>query len=95
MNESYKDLEEGKKIKNMDDLKLNKYYILEIEYPEDIYNTDAYEIIIKLENSLKIKSIDSNKVFWVNVDNVEVLDELPKKYIRKEKLEEINKKIEE
>lgn len=50
-------------------------------------------VIIKLENSLKIADLEINEIKWYNSNiQIQVLDEVPDKYFRKEKLEKLKEK---
>jgi hypothetical protein len=48
------------------------------------------KILIKLENSIKLEDIDTNEIKWYRTTQaIMLLDKLPIKYFRKEKLDKI------
>lgn len=77
-------------------LKLNsltegKYYTISFEF-YDVYsskdiNIIEIQVLIKLENSIKIKLIQKNEIKWYSSNKyIQLFDEIPLKYYRKEKL---------
>lgn len=47
-------------------------------------------VLIKLDNSIKIRFVDTNEEKWYNSNaNILCLDEVPVRYLRKEKLDKI------
>jgi hypothetical protein len=81
------------KIENLNKLQEGKTYIISFDINE--YTTSKKfilletKVLIKLENSIKLSI--KNEVVWYSVDTlVKILDEIPAKYLRKEKLENLN-----
>jgi hypothetical protein len=71
-----------------------KYYTISFEF-NDIYSSKELNIIeiqvlIKLENSIKIKLIQKNETKWYpSTKYIQLFDEIPVKYFRKEKLKKL------
>ena len=61
----------------------------------DLYKTKdpniiEIQILIKLENSIKIKILEKNEVKWFSSTKIiQFYDEIPVKYFRKEKLKKL------
>lgn len=75
-------------------LREGAYYTISFD-PYDMYNMKditiiEVQILIKLENSIKVKLIDKNEIKWyTSFKHIQVFDEIPIKYFRKEKLKKI------
>lgn len=76
------------------DLEEGKIYTISFQINE-LYSNQKIEcvkVLIKLENSIQLEYMDSNGVKWQRTTTpIILLDELPIKYFRKEKLEKIEK----
>lgn len=79
----------------LNQLEEGKYYAISFDYI-DMYsskkiNIIEIQILIKLENSMKIKLIEENKIQWHESGTyIQMFDEIPLKYYRKEKLIKLN-----
>jgi len=48
------------------------------------------QVLIKLENSIKIKFIEKDEIKWLSsTKHIQMFDEIPLKYFRKDKLKKI------
>ena len=79
---------------NLKELEEGKIYTITFDVNEN-YNKQKIKcirIVIKLENSMKVEDIDTDEIKWYRSGvAIKILDELPVKYLRKEKLEKIEK----
>ena len=79
---------------HLEDLKQGKIYTITFDTHESYskQKIKCVKVLIKLENSIKLEDIDTDEIKWYRTDIIIVLlDELPVKYLRKEKLEKIEK----
>jgi hypothetical protein len=75
------------------DLQEGKCYTITFDISLYSERVDIIEIqvLIKLENTIKLKFIDTNKTIWYQTNKgIKIFDEIPLKYYRKEKLQKIN-----
>lgn len=75
------------------DLQENKCYTISFDVSLYSERVDIVEIqvLIKLENSIKLKFIDTSKFMWYPSEkSIKIFDEIPLKYYRKLKLDKIN-----
>lgn len=74
----------------MKDLEEGKIYTLTFDKHEQYSNQKilCVEIIVKLKKTIKMRNLDTNEIKWYRIESssVEILDEVPIKYFRKEKL---------
>lgn len=79
---------------HLSDLEENKIYTItyDVNATYSQQKIMCVKVLIKLKNSIKLEDIDSNEIKWQRtMTPIILLDELPIKYIRKEKLEKIEK----
>lgn len=83
-----------KTLTNLETLEENKTYILTLEPYASTTTLLEVKVIIKLKNTIKLE-INNEQKWWLVSKAIIVYDEMPIKYIRKEKLEKINDKNED
>ena len=78
----------------LDKLEEGKLYTIIFDH-DKTYSTQtitAIKVLIKLTNSIKIQNIDTQEIKWYRSGlGIIILDEIPQKYFRKEKLEKLEK----
>jgi hypothetical protein len=81
-------------------LEEGKYYTISFDF-NDVYHSKPINIIeiqvlIKLENSIKLKLLEGDKCIWYeSIKAIQMFDEIPIKYYRKEKLKKIENELNE
>ncbi len=77
---------------HLDDLEQGKIYTITFDVNE-MYSAQkikCVKVLIKLRNSIQLEDIDTNEVRWYrSMVSIDLLDEMPVKYLRKQKLEKI------
>ena len=79
------------RLKNLEE---GKYYIISFD-DESTFSKNItlieIKVLIKLKKSIKILFVDTNEIRWKPTHHyIQIFDEIPIKYYRKDKLEKIN-----
>jgi len=77
---------------HLDELEQGKIYTITFDVNEMYSNQKikCVKVLIKLKNSIQLEDIDKNEIKWYRtMVSIDLLDEMPAKYLRKQKLEKI------
>lgn len=74
------------------DLEEGKIYTISFQVNElhSIQKIECVRVLVKLENTIQLEDIDTTEIKWYRTTKpIDLLDEMPIKYLRKQKLDKI------